>query len=133
MKITPGIDKSFDSAFFGVTDPVVHKMFVMKYKGRVFNDPGKNRVKIFSDEGHAKKFLIAWVKNVFWQGEYWQSCKTQIKDRCNIEVDFSETIKILPQYGLVSRFDEPKNVKMFKDLATELLKNGTVSIDPLVF
>ncbi len=71
------------------------------------------------------------IYRVFLHGAYWQSCAKNIKSSKGYDVDFSATLDILHSHGLTSRFQEPKNKKMFKDLANELLKQGIFNIEEI--
>jgi hypothetical protein len=105
----------------------------MKYQGKMFTDDG-GKVKVFSDEASAKRELLAFVRQTFWQGEYWQKYASNVKQQTGgYEIDLSATIKILPQYGLTSRFEEPQNKKMFKDFRDALLKEGIVTIEKVKY
>jgi hypothetical protein len=129
MELTPGILKSIESAVIVTFNDLVQvDLFVVKYKGRIYTQ--ENKPKVFYSKKTAKKFLVQWVKNIFWQGEYWQSCSSNIKKQRNYDVDFSATIKILPQYGLTKRFDLPE--QMFKDIADELLAKEIFTIEKYI-
>ena len=129
VKLTKEIKKSFDSGFFHSFYAYVPTLYVIRYRGNLFLDGPK--ILVFNSENKAKSYLRKWVENVFHHGEYWQSCKNNIKKNTGYEVDFSATIKILPSYGLTSRFQLPENKKMFKDFAEELIKEEIVVIEKL--
>jgi len=128
MELTPGILKSVDSAFHqnhNFTNK--YAFWILKYRGQIMKIPGSKPY--FTSEGRAKKYVYKFVYCIFWHGEYWQSCKRQIKDSRQYEVDYSATIKILPQYGPTARFDTPEAKKMFKDIADNLLKEKIITIE----
>jgi hypothetical protein len=126
MELTEGILKAIDSGVqvSGESSP----MFLLKYKGKIFNQGG-NKVRLYANEGAAKRTITDFVKQVFWHGGYWQSCAKQIKARTGYDVDFSATLNILPFHGATSRYDDPKNKKMFKSIGEELLKQGIFTIE----
>lgn len=129
MELTEGILKSVDSSFHQTYNHPC-EFYVCKYRGKImYQRPYKPE--IFMTEAAAKSFVTMFVRLIFWQGEYWQSCKDNIKTRTGYEVDYSGTAKILSAYGLVSRFDEAKNKKMFKDIGIELVKQGIITIEKI--
>ncbi len=128
MELTPGILKSVDSSihqnsyYWPKTE-----FWVTKYKGDpVMLDGGKG---YYTSEKAANKAVYNFVYLIFWQGETSQSAKRQIKERTGYEVDYSATIKILPQYGLTARFDTPESKKMFKDIAENLIKEKIITVE----
>ena len=126
MELTEGILKSIDSAVTVLNRYEARDTYGLFYKGvRVEIDGAK---KIYYTQNAAKKAVYNLVFLTFWQGEYYQSCKRQIKERSGVDVDFSATIAILPQYGLTDRFRDPETIKMFKKLRDELLKNEIFTI-----
>lgn len=131
MKLTPEILKSFESSYV-VQYGRSHKALgvIMKYNGLPFTIDG-GKLRIFADEGAAKRELLAFVKQTFWQGEYWQKYKSNVKTQTGYDIDMTATIKILPQYGLTSRFEAPENKKMFKEFRDALLKEGIVTIEKI--
>ena len=130
MKLTPELIKAFDSSYVVQNFPS-YPGYLLKYRGRFFYDG--EHIKIFYNEKSAKKYLLAWVKQTFWQGEYWQQYKDNVKQQKGYEIDLSATIKLLPQYGPVSRFDLPENKKMFKELRDALLEEQIVTIERAEF
>ena len=132
MELTEGILKAIDSSFHQSYNQIYKpaELWVVKYKGKFMQG---YKFKPFSSEGRAKSFVTQFVKEIFAQGEYWQQYKANTKIHTGgYDVDYSETIKMLPQYGSTSRFDDPKNKKMFKDIATELIKSGIITIEKLL-
>lgn len=127
MKLTEGILKSIDSGIEveGRRTPYI---YIIKYNGTFCMIGNKIH---YANEGAAKSAITKFVYRIFWHGAYWQSCAKNIKARNGYEVDFSATLDILHSHGLTSRFQEPKNKKMFKDLASELLKQGILKIEEI--
>lgn len=124
MELTEGILKSVESSFYqNYNNPT--ELFVCKYKGKLIYQDKKM---LFTSKGRAAGFIRKFVYEIFWQGEYWHKYKDNIK---GYDVDYSATIKILPQYGLTARFDLPENKKMFKDIATNLIKEGIITIEKI--
>lgn len=132
MNLTSEILKAFESSYV-VQHGRNHDDNLgcfMSYQGKPFVDEGK--LKIFADEAAAKRELLFFVKQTFWQGEYWQRCASNVKKQSDgYEIDLSATIKILPQYGATSRFELPENKKMFKEFRDALLKEGIVTIEKI--
>ena len=126
--LTDGVRKSVESACM-VLGPGPAVRYVLKYKGKAIHESPK--LKLFINAGGAKVWAATVVKLMFWQGEYWQSCKSNIKKRQGYDVDFSSTIEILPQYCLTSRFDKPENKAMFKKIASDLFKSGDFTIEKI--
>ncbi len=127
--LEPGILKSVDSivnAHYRSDSP----LYFIKYKGKRLGGDLSN-VRLFFTIGAAKSKITALVTEMFTQGEYIQSCAAQIKKRSGYDVDFSATIAILPQYGLTSRFQEPGNKKMLKQIATQLLEAQIFTIEEI--
>jgi len=134
MRLSEGILKSVESAFMQSYHPPkvkTNKNFYLTYKGEPFCE--KSNRKRFFTRTKARRFLEKFIYTIFRQGEYWESFKEKTKERTGYEVDFSATIEILPQYGLTSRFDDPKNLKMFKDIAQKLLDEGIVTIEEITY
>lgn len=126
MELTEGILKAIDSSVIVLDQYEPRDTYGVFYKGtRVQVDGAK---KVYYTKNSAKKAVHNLVFMTFWQGEYWQSCKTQIKERSGVDVDFSATIAILPQYGTTDRFKDPESIKMFKALRDELLKKEIFTI-----
>jgi hypothetical protein len=126
MELTEGILKAIDSSVIVLDKFKLRDTYGVFYKGnRVQVDGDK---KVYYTANAAKKAVYKLVFLTFWQGQYWQSCKTQIKGRSGVDVDFSATIAILPQYGTTGRFKDPETIKMFKALRDELLKKEIFTI-----
>jgi len=126
MELNEGILKAIDSSVIVLDQYEPRDTYGVFYKGnRVQVDGAK---KVYYTKNAAKKAVYNLVFMTFWQGEYWQSCKTQIKERSGVDVDFSATIAILPQYGKTDRFKDPESIKMFKSLRDELLKKEIFTI-----
>ncbi len=126
IELTEGILKAIDSSVIVLDKYEPRDTYGVFYKGnRVQIDGAK---KVYYTENAAKKAVYNVVFLTFWQGQYWQSCKTQIKGRSGVDVDFSATIAILPQYGTTDRFGDPETIKMFKSLRDELLKKEIFTI-----
>ncbi len=127
MELTEGILKSIESGVF--VSRSEGPLYALKYKGVIFNEAGN--VRLFANKGSAKSALTKLITNIFRHGEYWQNYKENIKTRTRYEVDFSATISILPSYGETSRFDDPANKKMFKEIGDQLLKEGIFTIEEI--
>ena len=128
MELTEGILKSVESSFYQWYNHDKGLSFcVVRYEGKIMND-GKA---FFKSEAFAKTFITKFVKAIFWQGCYWNERPERSMEFYGYQVDYSATIKILPQYGLTSRFELPENKKMFKDIATQLLKDGIITIEKI--
>ena len=124
MKLTPGILKSIESgAVISLTDK--QTFFIIKYNGKNFQFDGKL---IINSETKAKSKIIDFIRYIFTQGQILQGSKNWILEKYKYEVDFTETIKILPSFGLTSRFELPENKKMFKDIAENCLKEKIFEI-----
>lgn len=128
MKLTPGILKSVESSFHQSYNIPI-QLFVCKYRGRLMYEDKKT---IFTSKKKAVAFVNKFVFLIFWQGEYWQQYKDNIKKRTGYDVDYSATIAILPQYGPTARLDLPENKKMIKDIAKNLIKEDIITIEPIV-
>jgi hypothetical protein len=126
MELTQGIIKSVDSAVAVVMS--TDKLYAIKYRGVIFIQNSTN-VRLFATQGAAKASLTKFVEQLFRQGEYWQSCSKNIKRNTGFDVDFSATIALLPSSGYTSRFEDSENKKMFKDIATALLKEKIFTIE----
>ena len=126
MELTEGILKSIDSSVIVLDQYQLKDTYGVLYKGKRVQVDGPK--KVYYTENAAKKAVYNLVFLTFWQGQYWQSCKTQIKGRSGVDVDFNATIAILPQYGTTDRFREPETIKMFKSLRDELLKKEIFTI-----
>ena len=72
------------------------------------------------------------VHRIFWHGAYWQSCEKNIKAWNGYNVDFSATLDILHSNGLTSRFKEPKNKKMFKEIAKQLFELKIFTVEKII-
>lgn len=132
MRLSEGILKSVESIFMQSYHPPkvkTNKNYYLTYKGEPFCERS-NRKRFFS-RTKAKRFLEKLIYLIFWHGEYWQSFKEKTKERTGYEVDYSATIEILLPYGETSKFDDPKNIKMFKDIAKKLLDEGIVTIEEI--
>lgn len=131
MKLTPEILKAFESSYVVQHGKLNDKNlgYIIKFQGNPFTN--NDRLEVFANEGAAKRELLNFVKLTFWHGDYWQSCKSQIKSHSNYTVDFSSTIKILSSIGSTSRFKLPENKKMFKDFRDQLIKEGIVTIEKI--
>jgi hypothetical protein len=128
MELTSGILKSVESSFMINKDSA--SMYAIRYKGELFIEKGRN-AKLFANLGSAKTALLHFVRDIFWNGEYYQEYKANLKSQTGYEVDFSETIKILPQYGKTDRFEKPESKQMFKDIRDKLLKEGIFTIEEI--
>lgn len=131
IKLDEGILKSIDSAIEvecrGMR--VIKKtIFIIKYKGNLI--PLDNELYYISKE-KAEKAIKEFVKRIFRQGAYWQSCEANIKAWNGYEVDFSATLNILHSHGLTSRFEEKENKQMFKDIAKQLLQQNIFTIEEI--
>jgi hypothetical protein len=130
MNLSEGILKSVESAFMQTYHPPklkYNKSFVIKYNGELFCV--RSKPKRFLSRTKAKRFLINFIYTIFWQGEYYMILKEKTKERTGYDVDFSATIEMLPQYGLTSRFDDPQNIKKFKNIAEKLIEEGIITIE----
>jgi hypothetical protein len=129
MELTEGILKSVESSFYQCYNRTNNLKFcVVKYKGVIMNDGKKP---FFKSEAYAKTFVTKFVELIFRHGEYYQSGADKSMEHYGYKIDYSATIKILPQYGLTSRFELPENKKMFKDIATKLLEDGIITIEKI--
>lgn len=128
MELTEGILKSIDS-MFEFNRYSLGESYIIKYKDVIVREYGK--VKVFSNVGAAKTYLLKFVRMIFWRGEEFQQYKNNIKRQTGYDVDFSETISILSSYGKTDRFDLPENKKMFKDIRDKMLENQIVKIEKL--
>lgn len=126
MELNDGILKAIASSVIVLDQYEPRETYGVFYKGRRVQIDGDK--KIYYTKNAAKKAIYNLVFMTFWQGEYWQSCRTQIKERSGVDVDFSATIAILPQYGETDRFKDPETIKMFKNLRDELLKKEIFTI-----
>lgn len=129
MKLTPGIIKAAESAFYAQCNPnyPLPRTWIVKFNDMPFTFQGK--IKVFATIGSAKLSITKFVRNIFWQGEYLQAYASDLSKRIGYNVDFTETICILPQYGETSRFEDPINKKMFVDIGKELMAAGIITIE----
>ena len=128
MELNQGIIKSIESAVH--VTMCTDRLYALKYRGVIFIQNSAN-VRLFANQGAAKASLTKFVEQTFRQGEYWQSCSKNVKRNTGYDVDFSATIAMLPSYGLTSRFEDPKNKKMFKEIATELINQKIFTIEEI--
>ena len=126
MELNEGILKAIDSSVIVLDQYEPRDTYGVFYKGSRVQLEGTK--KVYHTEKSAKKAIYNLVFLTFWQGEYWQSCKTQIKKRSGVDVDFSATIAILPQSGKTDRFKDPESIKMFKSLRDDLIKKEIFTI-----
>ena len=129
MELTPGILKSVESLYYQEHKCYNTETFILKHLGNIVYDYGK--VKTFRGIGPAKAFLTKYVERIFRHGEYWQENKDILKTQYKYDIDYSETIKIFPSYGYTSRFYEKESKKLFKDIATNLLKENIFTLENL--
>lgn len=130
MELTEGIIKSVESSFmmWHHKNIIKHdKIYIVLYKGQIFCE--NQKIKSFTSKTKARSFLTKFVFLIFWQGEYWQSCKDNLKTQIGYDVDFTATIEILPSHGLTSRFDSKESKKLFKDIAIALVNDGIITIE----
>jgi hypothetical protein len=126
MELNEGILKAIDSSVIVLDQYQPRDTYGVFYKGKRVQVDGAK--KVYYTKNAAKKAVYNLVFMTFWQGEYWQSCSRQIKERSGVDVDFSATIAILPQYGKTDRFKDPETIRMFKALRDELLKKEIFTI-----
>jgi hypothetical protein len=127
MELSDGILKAMESSFviqYGTNFENVG--YVMTFNDDPFLDGSK--VQVFANVGAAKRTLTDFCRNIFWQGEYRQQYKDNIKKQTGYDVDFTATIAILPQYGATDRFEKPEAKEMFKNLGLALIEKGIVKI-----
>ena len=129
MELTQGILKSVESHFYQNHNNQNKDVFILKYKGLPLYGQHEDKIKFFNSETKAKTYLTSFIKILFCHGEYWNDCKDNVKRYCGYDINYSGTIEILSSTGLVSRFDEPKNKKMFKDIGEQLLKEKIITIE----
>ena len=130
FQLTPDILKSVDSSFHQDYDNSM-EMYIAKYNGKIMNERAEPMY--FDTEKKAKNFVKRFVYEIFWHGEHWQSCKTQIKKLTGYDVDYTGTTKILSSYGETSRFQLQENKKMFNDIADQLLEQKIIVIEKVSF
>jgi len=123
MELTDGILKSVESLFIQNYN---YESFIVKYKGQVMNDT--HRKCVFKTEGAAKTFITRFVREIFWHGPYYQSCKSNIKSATGYNVDYTATMQML-KVSLMSDWDKPETKKLIKDVGLELLKQGIITIE----
>lgn len=128
MELTNGVLKSIDS-LLNTEYNNQHEYYVCKYKGKLIC--GSINKSVFKGIGPAKSFLNKVIKNMFWYGEYYQANSSRYKEIYNYDVDFSETISILPSHGLTERFDSLETKKMIKDLVKKLLDEEIITIEKI--
>ncbi len=76
MELNEGILKAIDSSVIVLDQYEPRDTYGVFYKGsRVQIDGAK---KVYYTENAAKKAVYNLVFMTFWQGEYWQSCKTHL-------------------------------------------------------
>lgn len=126
MELNEGILKAIDSSVIVLDQYQPRDTYGVFYKGKRVQVDGAK--KVYYTKNAAKKAVYNLVFMTFWQGEYWQSCSRQIKERSGVDVDFRATIAILPQYGKTDRFKDPETIRMFKALRDELLKKEIFTI-----
>lgn len=128
MTISPELYKAIESGFYYLNNPNSKvDSFIIRFNGMPFTTAGK--VRIFANKGTAKRAITNFVKSIFARGEFLQSYKDQVFKRTGYEIDFTESIKILPSSGKTDRFKDPKNVQMFVDIRNELINTQIITIE----